>query len=111
MQGRQPEQYADRTAYQRVQGMYAGSPTWKRYMSQYTLTSPSVLYGAGVGNSSTGVRLNVSDCRSAGSYRLSGLPFERSEKAVESWWDLAPKSPSALKAGGTCCVNGHFRLI
>jgi hypothetical protein len=85
------------TAYERVQGMYAGSATWKRYMSQYTLTSPGVLHGAGVGNSSSAVRLGVTDCGRAGSYRLGGLPFERSEKAVESWWDLAPQSPSALE--------------
>lgn len=85
------------TAYDRVQGMYAGSRNWKRYMSQYTLTSPSILRGVGIGRSSTAVRLSVGECPSKGSYQLAVLPFERSEKAVESWWDLAPQSPSALQ--------------
>jgi hypothetical protein len=84
-------------AFEKVQGMYAGSPTWKRYMSQYTLTSPSVLRGAGVGQDVKQARVSVGSCAAAGSYVLSELPFERSEKAVESWWDLAPRSPSALQ--------------
>jgi hypothetical protein len=85
------------TAYARVRDMYAGSEMWKHYMSDYTLTSPSVLRGAGVGSDAANARVDVSDCAGRGSHQLAGLPFERSEKAVESWWDLAPQSPSALK--------------
>lgn len=94
------------SAYDRVHGMYAGSETWKRYMSQYTLTSPSVLHGAGVANNGREVRVSLSDCKDAGSHLLAQLPFERSEKPVESWWDLAPESPSAL-SGWTHALTGH----
>jgi hypothetical protein len=84
-------------AYARVSGMYSGSPGWKRYMSDYTLTAPSVLHGAGIEKGATSATLGLSDCPAAGQRTVSALPFERSEKAVESWWDLAPDSPSPLK--------------
>ena len=82
-------------AYARVEGMYSGSPGWKRYMSQYTLTSPSTLRGSGIGKGPD-VNLDLEDCPSSGRRTLTELPFERSEKAVESWWDLAPELPSLL---------------
>lgn len=87
-------------AFARVRDMYSGSEGWKRYMAQYTLTSPSVLKGAGIGSNAGFAQIGVSDCSGQGLHRLPALPFERSEKAVESWWDLAPRSPSALEGWG-----------
>jgi hypothetical protein len=86
-----------KTAFERVRPMYAGSPTWQRYMSEYTLTSPNVLHGVGIGAGNQSTKVAVSGCHSAGSHVLRPLPLERSEKAVESWWDLAPSSPSPLQ--------------
>lgn len=87
-------------AYARVSGMYSGSTGWKRYMSDYTLTAPNVLFGSNIGKRPASATLELEDCASSGSHKLSALPFERSEKAVESWWDLAPQSPSTLQGWG-----------
>jgi hypothetical protein len=84
-------------AYARVSAMYAGSAGWKRYMSGYTLTAPSVLAGNHIGKDATAATLELEDCASPGRHSLAALPLKRSEKALESWWDLAPNSPSLLQ--------------
>ena len=80
----------------RVDGLFAGSPTWRTYMSTYSLTSPEVLHGAGIIPNADEVRYRFSDCGSAsGSRKIAPLALAKSAKPLESWWDLAPSYAGA----------------
>jgi hypothetical protein len=75
----------------KVDGLFAGSPTWRTYMSGYSLTSGDVLHGVGIAATAERVRYRFTDCgRFNGSESIASLPLTRSAKPLESWWDLAP---------------------
>lgn len=73
-----------------VDPLYAGSATWRDYMSSYTLASPDLLHGAGVIDSADRVTLRLADCAAAGTTAIEPLPLAKSNAAVEAWWDLLP---------------------
>ncbi|MEO6225158.1 MAG: hypothetical protein ABIO80_04845 [Sphingomicrobium sp.] len=75
----------------RVDGLFSGSPTWRTYMSGYSLTSPEVLRGTRIVGTAGPVRYAFSDCAAAtANAAIAPLPLVKSSKALESWWDLAP---------------------
>lgn len=74
----------------RVRGIKAGNESWQRYMSAYFLTSPDVLFGAGVIPSSDQVALTVSCGSESRDVRLAPLPLRKETAPIEAWWDLAP---------------------
>ena len=75
----------------RVAPLFAGSATWRTYMSAYSLTSPEVLHGAGIIGGTDNVRYRFSGCGKAnGAASIQPLPLAKSAKPLESWWDLAP---------------------
>ncbi|HEX5706090.1 MAG TPA: hypothetical protein VFX96_02260 [Pyrinomonadaceae bacterium] len=78
------------TATMRVRGIDAGNASWQRYMSAYFLTSPDVLFGAGVIPSPEQVALTVSCGNKRRDVRLSPLPLRRETAPVEAWWALVP---------------------
>ena len=78
-------------AKSRVMPLFAGSPTWRTYMSSYSLTSPEVLRGADIVGESVEVTYDFGDCAAAAArVPVQPLPLTKSGKALESWWDLAP---------------------
>jgi len=79
---------------------YAGNPSWRDYMTTYTLTSPEALHGLGVIETNEDVELGVSDCRARGRQTIRPMPLARSDRTVESWWDLSPlrESPHGITA-------------
>lgn len=81
----------------RVQDIKAGNSSWQRYMSAYFLTSPDVLFGAGVLPSPEQVALRVSCGNASRDVRLVPLPLRKASAPVEAWWDLAPvyRDPNA----------------
>ncbi|MEO7277685.1 MAG: hypothetical protein ABIW33_06660 [Sphingomicrobium sp.] len=82
---------ATAAAKARVDGLFAGSPTWRTYMSGYSLTSPEVLRGAGIVSTAGPVSYAFSDCvADTANAAIVPLPLAKSSKALESWWDLAP---------------------
>ena len=76
----------------RVRGINAGIDSWQRYMGAYFLTSPDVLFGAGVIQDPEQVSLKMKCAGESRSVRLGPLPLRRSASPVEAWWDLAPDS-------------------
>jgi hypothetical protein len=76
-----------------VDPLYAGSATWRDYMSAYTLMSPDLLLGTDVIKSADRVELRLADCPAAGSVSLAPLPLAKSNAATEAWWDLLPTPP------------------
>jgi hypothetical protein len=74
----------------RIRGIKAGNNSWQRYMSSYFLTSPDVLFGAGVIPSPEQVALRVSCGNTSRDVRLVPLPLRKASAPVEAWWDLAP---------------------
>lgn len=81
----------------RVRGIKAGNSSWQRYMGAYFLTSPDVLFGAGVIPSAEQVALRVSCRGKSRDVRLVPLPLRKASAPVEAWWDLAPayRDPNA----------------
>jgi hypothetical protein len=75
----------------KVDDLFAGSPTWRTYMSAYSLTSSDVLHGAGVIPDAGQVRYHFSGCPASGIASIAALPLAKSAKPLESWWDLAPQ--------------------
>jgi hypothetical protein len=76
----------------KVRGIKAGNESWQRYMSSYFLTSPDILFGAGVIPDPDHLPLAV---RCEGTERkidVTPLPLRKSSTPVEAWWDLAPLS-------------------
>jgi hypothetical protein len=80
-----------RAAKAKVDGLFAGSPTWRTYMSAYSLTSSDVLHGAGIVPTADQVRYQFSGCKASGTAEIAPLPLAKSAKPLESWWDLAPQ--------------------
>ena len=91
-------------AFEKVQGIKAGNASWQRYMSAYFLTSPDILFGAGVLTNPDKLPLSVNCGGKIRRLTLAPLPLRRSTAPVEAWWDLAPSYPhtdgliSALEA-------------
>lgn len=76
----------------RVRGIMAGNESWQRYMSVYYLTSPDMLFGAGVIPNAEQVAFTMQCGSESRNVRLAPLPLRRSQTPVEAWWDLAPES-------------------
>ncbi len=79
---------------------FAGNPSWRDYLTTYTLTSPEALHGLGVARQLEKVEIGVSGCRGAGRRTIRPMPLARSDRTVESWWDLSPRreSPHGITA-------------
>lgn len=73
---------------------FAGNSSWRDYMTTYTLTSPEALSELGVARQRDQVELGVSGCRGAGRRTVRPMPLVRSDRTVESWWDLSPARES-----------------
>src|SRR4030095_14171603 len=76
----------------RVKGIKAGNDQWQRYMSAYFLTSPDVLFGAGVIPNPEQLELTIKCDNESRVERLAPLPPRKASTPVEAWWDLAPES-------------------
>jgi hypothetical protein len=81
------------SAAQRLRGIKAGNDSWQRYMSVYFLTSPDVLFGAGVIRSPDHVALTVSCGGQRRTVDIEPLPLQKSNAPVEAWWDIVPSYP------------------
>lgn len=79
---------------------FAGNPSWRDYLTTYTLTSPEALHGMGVTRQLDQVEIGVSGCRGAARRTVRPMPLARSDRTVESWWDLSPlrESPHGITA-------------
>jgi hypothetical protein len=79
---------------------FAGNPSWRDYLTTYTLTSPEALSGLGVARQLDQVELGLSSCQGAGRRIVRPMPLVRSDRTVESWWDLSPsrESPHGITA-------------
>jgi hypothetical protein len=87
--GRSPEKVK-----QAVKPLYSGNPSWSDYISDYTMTSPDILYGLGLIRSEREARIKFRKRDSRLTERTIGaLPFHKSDQPVESWWDLSPLHP------------------
>jgi hypothetical protein len=82
-----------RTALQKVEGIKAGNSSWQRYMSVYSLTSPDILFGAGVLNKPDELPLRVNCDGKNRRLTLLPPPLRRATSPVEAWWDLSPSYP------------------
>ncbi|MGH9751673.1 MAG: hypothetical protein ACREA2_02730 [Blastocatellia bacterium] len=80
-------------ALQRMSDIKAGNASWQRYMSVYFLTSPDLLFGAGVIASPERLPLTVVCGDTRRRIEVAPLPLRRSSTPVEAWWDLAPGYP------------------
>jgi hypothetical protein len=94
------DRVASRQARDLVGRAFAGNPSWRDYLTTYTLTSPEALSGLGVTRQLDQVELGVSGCRGAGRRTVRAMPLVRSDRTVESWWDLSPvrESPHGITA-------------
>jgi hypothetical protein len=81
------------TAFGRVRDIKAGNASWQRYMSAYFLSSPDILYGAGVIDDPERVALTAVCDGETQRVALTPLPLNRSSAPVEAWWDLVPSYP------------------
>ncbi len=77
-------------ALDKVSGIKPGNESWQRYMSAYFLTSPDILYGAGVVPDADHLPLTVKCDGQERKVDVHPLPLRRSTAPVEAWWDLAP---------------------
>jgi hypothetical protein len=77
-----------------VAPLYAGNASWRTYMSTYTLTSPEILLGLGLIDSSGTLILT---CRTRQGRQVTRsvvpLPLAKVSQPTEAWWDLAPTHP------------------
>ena len=83
-------QWNVRRAFQKVEGIKAGNASWQRYMSVYSLTSPDILFGAGVLENADRLPLGVNCDGKNRMVTLQPLPLRRATSPVEAWWDLSP---------------------
>lgn len=83
------------TAFRRVQDIKPGNASWQRYTSAYFLTSPDILFGAGVIPNPERLPLTIRYGSARRRVELSPQPLRRSSTPVEAWWDLAPGYPHA----------------
>ena len=81
-----------RDAAARVRGIKAGNDQWQRYMSAYYLTSPDLLFGAGVIPNAEQVALTMKCGGDSRTVQLAPLPLRRASTPVEAWWDLSPEA-------------------
>ncbi|HSE33186.1 MAG TPA: hypothetical protein VLA93_16550, partial [Pyrinomonadaceae bacterium] len=81
-----------REATARVKGIKAGNDQWQRYMSAYYLTSPDLLFGAGVIPNAERVALTTKCGSESRMAQLAPLPLRRTTTPNEAWWDLSPES-------------------
>jgi hypothetical protein len=77
-------------ALQRMSDIKAGNASWQRYMSSYFLTSPDLLFGAGVIDDPERLPLTVDCDGTRRRVEIAPLPLRRTSAPVEAWWDLAP---------------------
>ena len=80
-------------AFEKVRDIKAGNGSWQRYMSTYFLTSPDILFGAGLLPNPERLPLTVNCDGKMRRVELSPLTLRRSSTPVEAWWDLAPSYP------------------
>src|SRR5213593_136285 len=78
------------SAFRKVRGIKAGNASWQRYMSSYFLTSPDILFGAGVLPNAERLPLTVKCQGRTRRVTVTPSPLRRSSTPVEAWWDLAP---------------------
>jgi len=81
-------------AFRKTQDIKAGNASWQRYMSAYFLTSPDILFGAGLIPSPERLPLTVNCGGASRQVEVSPAPLRRSSTPVEAWWDLAPSHPN-----------------
>lgn len=75
----------------RTDGIKAGGASWRRYMSAYFLSSPDILFGAGVARSPDHVELTaLCEGEAQKDIGLDALPLPLQRGSVEAWADLAP---------------------
>lgn len=89
---------------------FAGNPSWRDYLTTYTLTSPEALHGLGVTRQLDQVEIGVSGCRQAGRRTVRPMPLVRSGRTVESWWDLSPLRESPHGIGAHVLGDGRRGL-
>jgi len=77
-------------AFSKVRYIDSGSATWQRYMSSYFLTSPDILFGAGVLSSDSTEDLTISCNGKSSVVTLPSTPLKKSSAPQEAWHDLAP---------------------
>jgi len=101
-------------AFRAVSDIKAGNPSWRRYMSSYLLTSPDILFGAGVIPDPERTEVTLVCGSATRRLQLIPRPLVRSSTPVEAWWDLAPGYPhrdstftSALAAGAAAGYLRH----
>ena len=78
------------SAFRKVRDIKAGNASWQRYMSAYFLTSPDILFGAGVLPNAERLPLTVKCGGRTRRVKVTPSPLRRSSTPVEAWWDLAP---------------------
>jgi hypothetical protein len=81
-------------AFRRVRDIKAGNDSWQRYMSSYFLSSPDILFGAGVIDDPERVAITVTCGGATRRAQVSPLPLRKTSAPVEAWWDLLPTYPS-----------------
>jgi hypothetical protein len=81
-----------RNARDMVAHAFAGNPSWKDYMTVYSLTSPEALHGFGVTPDAETVRMGFSGCAGAApNVVIKPLPLVKATAPLEAWWDLSPE--------------------
>ncbi len=81
------------TVLRQVRDIKAGNASWQRYMSAYFLTSPDILFGAGVLPNPERLPLTINCGGARRRVEISPLPLRRSSTPVEAWRDIAPGYP------------------
>lgn len=75
----------------RVAPMYAGSQSWTDYVSTYTIPSAEILYGLDLIPAMNHATWTFRCPAGTRSIALDPLPLRKSDRNVESWWNLAPQ--------------------
>ncbi|HUP28535.1 MAG TPA: hypothetical protein VM122_00070 [Usitatibacter sp.] len=79
-----------------VAPLFAGTETWREYMSTYSMTSPEILIGLGrVGRDARLAIDYVAMDGGVGRETVDPMPLRKVAGPTESWWDLAPGRPRA----------------
>lgn len=78
-----------RHARDMVAPAFAGNPSWKDYLTVYSLTSPEALHGFGVTPDLETVQMGFSGCSGVSqAVGIKPLPLVKSTAPLEAWWDL-----------------------
>lgn len=80
-------------AFDHIRNIKPGNASWQRYMSSYFLSSPDILFGAGVIDNPERVPMTMACGGATQKLALSPLPLRKTSTPVEAWWDLAPSYP------------------